>query len=65
MKKEHIKELMNKEVNRKEFLTIVSYGLLAVIGLGPLIHFVSGKDPMKTIHMVKPSQGYKSKGYGV
>jgi hypothetical protein len=44
-----IQELLTKQVNRTEFLTIVGFGTLAVFGLSPLIHFFTGKGGKTTI----------------
>lgn len=63
-----IQELLTREVDRTEFLSIVGFGALAVIGLGPVIHFLTGKGGGKTtvIHKNQTSGSKFGTGpYGV
>lgn len=64
-----IQELLTREVNRTEFLSIVGFGALALVGLGPIIHFLTGKGGKTTvIHKTEASQsevGFGAGPYGV
>lgn len=64
-----IHELLAKEVNRKEFLSIVGLGVLTVVGLGPIIKFLTGKNSEinRTIvtNKVPKEVGFGSGPYGV
>jgi hypothetical protein len=61
-----IHQLLAREVNRTEFLSIVGVGLLTVVGLGPLLNFLTGKGGSKTtiVHN-KKSSGFGSGPYGI
>lgn len=52
------KELLNKEMNRREFLAHIGALFLAVIGIGALLKTIS--DP----HPLKKTNGYGSSSYG-
>jgi len=54
------KELLNKEMNRKEFLAHIGALLLAVIGIGALLRTLSDPHPGKKTS----SNGYGSSNYG-
>ncbi len=56
-----INELLQKEVNRNEFLTIVGFGVLSLFGMGSIIHFFTGKNS-KTI--IRQMSDYTNHGYG-
>jgi hypothetical protein len=61
-----IQELLTKEVDRKEFFSILGLGAITVIGLAPLVKFLTGKDATRTIfHSKKYTSGYSSGPYGV
>jgi hypothetical protein len=63
-----IQELLTREVNRTEFLSIVGLGALTLIGLGPIIHFLTGKGSSKTTIIHKnenSSAGFGAGPYGV
>lgn len=60
-----IQELLTREVNRTEFLSIVGFGALALIGLGPIIHFLTGKTSKASTHAKHQSSGFGSGPYGV
>lgn len=59
-----VQELMARDVNRKEFLSIVGVGALTIIGLGPILHFLTGKSSQTVIHRYQKS-GFGSGPYGV
>lgn len=44
-----LQQLLTKDVNRKEFLTIAGLGLLTIAGISPLIHFLTGKNPKTSV----------------
>lgn len=52
-----IDELMQKEVTRREFLTLVGAGLVSIIGFTGLIRTLLDKQHHQ-------SSGYGSSGYG-
>jgi hypothetical protein len=58
--KQQINELAQKEVTRKEFLTVLGIGAMSIMGLGTLTKLLSGKSLLKH-HSV---QGYGSSPYG-
>ncbi len=63
-----ITELLTKEVNRTEFLSIVGVGALAVVGLGPIVHFLTGKGGSKATVIHKHQNvgsGFGAGPYGV
>jgi hypothetical protein len=60
-----IQELLAREVNRTEFLSIVGVGVLTAIGLGPIMHFLTGKGGKSTILHKHQSSGFGSGPYGV
>jgi hypothetical protein len=61
-----IHELLTKEVNRKEFLSIVGFGALAVVGLDPIFKFLTGKGSSKVnVHQESSKVGFGSGPYGV
>lgn len=52
-----LQALLAKDVSRNEFLHIVGYGALAIAGIGPLIHFLtgSGKNSKTLTHIYRNS----------
>jgi hypothetical protein len=40
----NVQELLQKEISRKEFLTIAGLGVLSVFGFEPLVKFLTGKS---------------------
>jgi hypothetical protein len=62
-----ITELLTKEVNRTEFLSIVGVGALGVVGLGPILHFLTGKGGSSStvIHKHQAESGFGAGPYGV
>lgn len=52
------KELLSKEMNRKEFLVHIGALLLAVIGISSLLRTLSNPHPSKR------NSGYGSNNYG-
>jgi hypothetical protein len=56
-----LQTITQKEVTRKEFLTIVGVGAMSVMGFGSIIKLLNGKNPfMKRT----TSSGYGSSAYG-
>ncbi len=58
--KQQLNELVQKEVTRKEFLTVLGFGVLSIMGLGAITKLLTGKGFSK--HSVV--QGYGSSPYG-
>jgi hypothetical protein len=58
--KQQLNELVQKEITRKEFLTVLGVGALSIMGLGTITKLLSGKSLLKH-HSV---QGYGSNPYG-
>jgi hypothetical protein len=59
-----IQELLTKEVDRGEFLSIVGVGALTIVGLGPIVHFLTGKGHKQTIIHKTQTSGFGSGPYG-
>ncbi len=55
-----ITTLLAKEVNRTEFLSIVGFGALTLVGLGPIIKFLTDKGSLNT----KSSNRFRTEGFG-
>lgn len=63
-----VQELLNREVNRTEFLSIIGFGALTLIGLGPIIHFLTGKGHNTKVivqHEKTAPTGFGAGPYGV
>jgi len=58
-----IQELLTREVNRTEFLSVVGIGTLTVLGLSPIIHFLTGKGGSKTT-VIHKNQNSRNSGFG-
>lgn len=54
------RELLNKQMDRREFLLHIGALLLAVFGISALLRTLSDPDPFKK----KDRLGYGSSGYG-
>ena len=67
---EKIHEILEQEIDRKEFLRYLGVGLLSLVGIMNLIHnldhFLGTKSKTKTTASTsqKPSGGYGSSAYG-
>ncbi len=59
-----IQELLTREVNRTEFLSIVGLGALTVVGLGPIVHFLTGKGKTTVIHKHQTANSGSKVGFG-
>ena len=55
--------LMNKEVSRKEFLTIVTLAIGSIFGIGQILKLLTGKS-LENHHIIRDSQSYSSSVYG-
>ena len=55
--------LLKQEVNRREFLVSLGLGLLSLLGLSSILHFLTGKS---TSHHATSnnSLGYTQRDYG-
>jgi hypothetical protein len=62
-----VHELLQRDVNRYEFLSIVGFGILGLVGLGPLIHFLTGRSTkLAGGHLTNyTTTGYGNSRYGV
>ena len=62
-----INELLKKEVNRYEFLTIVGFGAISLIGMGSIIHFLTGKNSKSVVQHLSnyTTTNYGNSRYGV
>jgi hypothetical protein len=56
-----ISELTQREITRKEFLTIAGFGIMSIMGIGSIIKLLSGKS---TIFNHQASAGYGASAYG-
>lgn len=53
--------LVQNEVTRKEFLAIIGFGVISIMGFGTLIELLTGKS---LSHRPSASVGYGSGAYG-
>lgn len=62
-----VNELLKKNVNRSEFIKIVGFGALGLVGLGPIIHFLTGKNSKSVIgHLSNyTTTNYGNSRYGI
>lgn len=62
----NLNELTQKEVSRKEFLSICALGLGAVVGLGSALQLLTGKSVVGSNKntTASPKAGYGSTPYG-
>jgi hypothetical protein len=56
-----ISELTQREITRKEFLTITGFGIMSIMGIGSIIKLLSGKS---SIYNHQASAGYGASPYG-
>ena len=56
-----IDELMQKEMSRKEFLSVIGFGLASLVGLSALLQLLGKTKP--EIRQA-PTTGYGSNAYG-
>jgi hypothetical protein len=55
--------LMQREMNRKEFLTTLGFALASIMGFSTIIHMLTGKSVQSYLHGNTP-MGYGSSPYG-
>lgn len=58
--KQQLNTLMQKEVSRKEFLSMSGLALVSIFGLGSIIKLLNGQSILSN----KVSSGYGSSPYG-
>lgn len=58
----HLSSLMDKEVSRKDFLTMLALATASVFGMGTLLKLLTGKS-LETNH-VNVVSGYGASVYG-
>jgi hypothetical protein len=57
--------LLNKEMDRREFLIHLGAGFIAVLGLSSIVKaFTSGGSRQETTHTPNRSSGYGTSAYG-
>ncbi|HUC88386.1 MAG TPA: hypothetical protein VMR95_04570 [Candidatus Binatia bacterium] len=54
--------LFQKEVTRKEFLTIAALGVASIAGIGTILELLTGKSPKTSLHQY--TSGYSASDYG-
>ena len=54
-----LNELMQKEVNRREFLVMLGFGVASVVGLSTFLRMLGHKSPLQ-----RYGAGYGSSAYG-
>jgi hypothetical protein len=57
-----LEPLLQKEVSRKEFLTLAGFGVASVFGLGSLIKLLTGHSASS--HFKRVADGYGGSDYG-
>jgi len=57
-----LQHLVNKEVTRKEFLTIAALGIASIAGIGTILELLTGKSPKHSLKQY--ADGYSSGDYG-
>jgi hypothetical protein len=57
-----LQTIANKDVTRKEFLTISAFGVASILGIGTIIELLTGKSPKH--HLKQYTDGYSSGDYG-
>ena len=55
-----IQTLLDKDVTRKEFFTLVGSGIVAALGLGSLTKLLLGRETTPP----NPTSGYGARGFG-
>ena len=59
-----IHRLLTKQVTRKQFLSVLGFGFLGILGFSSLVHFLTGKHPSTKIASItsksSSSYGHKS-----
>ena len=58
-----IAKLMQKEMNRKEFIVTLAMGLASIFGFSTIIHMLTGKSVTSHLHE-RVEDGYGSTNYG-
>jgi hypothetical protein len=61
---QHMGELMQKEVSRKEFLTLSGLAVASVFGFGGVIKLLTGKSLHTSLSGHASGVGYGSSAYG-
>lgn len=57
----HLSSLMEKEISRKEFLSMSGLAIASIFGFGTIVKMLTGKS-LTTAHHI--SSGYGSSAYG-
>ena len=60
--KQELNTLLNKKMDRKDFLKVVGVGVIAATGVGALLRTVNPTQPKKQASVAP--QGYGSSAYG-
>ncbi len=66
MIKENISSLLDKEVDRKDFLKLAGFGIIAVTGVTQIVKALSAptNKSQKATSQVSQAQGYGAMAYG-
>ena len=59
-----LSRLLQKDVSRQEFLSVLGLGIISMLGLSSIIHFLTGKKHSTSISSTSSSTGYGSSPYG-
>jgi hypothetical protein len=57
-----VQELLQKELTRKEFMTVAGLGVASIFGLGTIIKLLTGKSSLQ--HFKSYESGFGSSDYG-
>jgi hypothetical protein len=55
-------QLLQRDVNRKEFIATVGFGMVSIMGFSSIIHFLTGHKSGRSV--ASASRGYGSGPYG-
>ena len=59
-----IDQLLKREMNRKEFLMTLGFGMASIMGFSTIIRLLTGKSVEHHLHR-QVGSGYSSSSYGI
>ncbi|MBI3889134.1 hypothetical protein HY312_00950 [Candidatus Saccharibacteria bacterium] len=62
--KQELNTLLNKKMDRKDFLKVVGVGVVAATGIGSLIRAINPSSTQTRVGSAAAPQGYGSSAYG-
>jgi hypothetical protein len=57
-------DLLNKKVSRGQFLRVAGLGVLSLLGMSTIIHFLTGKGHPKAVAPTTTATTVQRKGFG-